>query len=241
MTTEISTLRIKAKRLGTITEVKQFLTDFENAYNSIYAFDFLVDSLSHDNKRRAEQFSERFHLLRKHMEKFASRQDIPYNPYIFESLLEKYLYRADESPSFKVLEFLNKIDIDQIVIPDDRLKISKINIQSPGFWEFSGAARTLGQIRKFIKDIWYGNTHENEMGRLKIIEEQIRILRSVGCSEEQIRPFVIKKVFDPLNKLKDHQNNGQIEGVAEELTDAELKYNEVHNIFEAAKRVEPQG
>lgn len=50
MAIETSTLRIKAERLGTVTAVKELLTDLEAAYNSIYAFDFLVDSIhSSDN------------------------------------------------------------------------------------------------------------------------------------------------------------------------------------------------
>jgi hypothetical protein len=51
-------LKIKAKRLGTVKEVKEFLTDFENAYNSIYFFDFLVNTLSHDQDQRSRLLKE---------------------------------------------------------------------------------------------------------------------------------------------------------------------------------------
>jgi len=52
-------LRIKAHRLGKISDIIDFLNDLEKAYNSIYAFDFLVDTLSNDQERRNGQNKER--------------------------------------------------------------------------------------------------------------------------------------------------------------------------------------
>lgn len=48
MATETSSLKIKAERLGTVSEVTALLQDLELAYNSIYVFDFLVDSLANE-------------------------------------------------------------------------------------------------------------------------------------------------------------------------------------------------
>lgn len=59
MAEEYGTLRIKAERLGTVVDVRSFLTDIESAYNSIYVFYFLVDSLINDRNRQRDFFEER--------------------------------------------------------------------------------------------------------------------------------------------------------------------------------------
>lgn len=64
MATEISSLRIKAEKLGPISEVTSLLFDLETAYNSIYAFDFLIDTLVSHRERNFRQIDERFHRLR---------------------------------------------------------------------------------------------------------------------------------------------------------------------------------
>ncbi len=172
MATETSTLRIKAERLGTVKEVKQLLTDFENAYNSIYAFNFLVDTLSNDQDRRSRELNERFHNWREYWKEFSMRKDFPYHPFMFELFWNRHLHRTDES-TLNLLELQSKINIDKIVLPADKLTISKVNIQSPGFWEFLGSANPLTCIREFIKDLTYRNRQEKELGKLKILQEKI--------------------------------------------------------------------
>lgn len=215
MATEKTTLKIKAEKLGTITEVKQLLTDFESAYNSIYAFNFLVDTLSNDRDRRLRLFDERFHDLRKYWKEFSVRKDYPYDPFMLELFWDRYLHRTDES-SMNLIELQSKIDIDKIVLPSDRLVLSRVNIQSPGFWEFLGAINPLKQIREGIKDFTYRNRQEKEMGELNIIKEKVEILQNLGYSEAEIRQFALPMVIEPLNKIGKHKENGLIDGVDEE-------------------------
>ncbi len=222
-------LRIKAEKLGTVKEVNQFLTDFDFAYNSIYSFDFLVDSLSNDRQRRLQQFDERFHHLRKYWKEYSSRKDFPFDPFLYELFLDRNLYSRDEI-SINLLELQSRLHIEKIVLPSDRLTILKVNIQSPGFWELLGSLNPLQHIREYIndrherqKDKKFRSRQEEELGELSIIEkknniinQKIEILRNLGYSEQEIRQLVVSMVIEPLNKLGSHQDNGLIDGIEDE-------------------------
>jgi len=224
MATEQTILRIKAEKLGTVTEVKNLLTDLENAYNSIYAFDFLVDTIAYDRERNFRRDDERFHRMRKYWKEFSNRKDFPYDPFFFEMFWEDNLYRRQNNLP-NLLELQSKIDIEKIVLPSDRLVISKVNIQSPGFWEFLGGLNPLQQIREYIKDRHerdkdkkYRSRQEEELGDLSIeekknniINQRIDMLKKAGYTDNEIRQLVTAMVIIPLKKLDRYQDNGQIE------------------------------
>jgi len=228
MTTETTTLRIKAEKLGTVTEVKNLLADLENAYNSIYAFDFLVDSIIYDRERNFRQLDERFHRMRRYWKEFSNRKEFPYDPFFFEFFLEDN-FNKQQNGLPNLLELQSKIDIESIILPSDRLVISKVNIQSPGFWEFLGGLNPLQQIREYIKDRHerkkdkdYRSRQEEELAELSIeekrnniINQRIDMLKKVGYSEIEIRQLVTAMVITPLKRLDKHQDNGQIEGTEE--------------------------
>ncbi len=230
METELTSLRIKAERLGTIPEVTTFLTDLETAYNSIYAFNFLVDTLEQDRHRRLRQFAEHFHRYRKYWKEFSDRKDFPFDPFMYEMFFEEYALSRAKGFSPNLLELQSKIDIEKVVLPSDRLVISKVNIQSPGFWEVLGSLNPLQQIREYLKDRHerqkdkeFRNKQEKEKGELdleeqrnKIISQRIDILKSLGHSETEIRQLVMVMVTQPLNRLGRHQDNNQIEGPDEQ-------------------------
>jgi len=144
MATENSTIRIKAERLGTVKEVTKLLKDFDKAYNSIYAFNFLVN----DNERKRRILDDKFHDLRKYWKEFYRQKDFPYDPIFFEIFWNKHLRSFDEQ-RVNLLELRSKIDIEKIMLSSDTLIINKVNIQSPGFWEFLGALYPLQQIREY--------------------------------------------------------------------------------------------
>ena len=230
MATEISSLRIKAEKLGTISEVTSLLFDLEAAYNSIYAFDFLVDTLASDRQRNVRQIDERFQRLGRYWKDFSSRKDFPFDPYLYELFFEDYALGRPNSTLPNLLELQSKIDIDKIILPNDRLIISKVNIQSPGFWEVLGSLNPLQQIREYIKDRHerkkdnkYKSRQEEELAELeiterrgRIINQRIETLRGLGYSDSEIRQLVTAMVIQPLNRLGGHQDNGQIEGPDEQ-------------------------
>lgn len=230
MATEIATLRIKAERLGTVSEIISLLTDLEAAYNNLYAFNFLVDTLSHDRERKTKQADERFHRLRRYWKDLSFRKDFPFDPFMYEIFFDEYAFARPNDVLPNLLEFQSRIDIGKIVLPADRLVISKVNIQSPGFWEVLGSLNPIQQIREYLKD-WherkkddrYRSRQEEEIGELeiqerkgRIISQSIETLRNLGYNDAEIRQLVTAMVIQPLNRLGIHQDNGKIEGPDEE-------------------------
>ena len=149
---------------------------------------------------------------------------------MYEMFFEEYAFSRPKETLPNLLELQSKIDIDKIILPSDRLFISKVNIQSPGFWEVLGSLNPLQQIREYIKDRHerkkddkYRSRQEEEIGELeieerknRIINQRIETLRGLGYSNTDIRQLVMAMVIEPLNKLGRHQDNGQIEGPDEE-------------------------
>lgn len=225
MATENSTIRIKAERLGTVKEVRRLLKDFDNAYNSIYAFNFLVDSLLNDSERNGKLLDDKFHDLRKYWKEFYRQKDFPYEPFFFDIFWDKHLRRFN-GERVNLLELQSKLEIKKIVLPSDSLIINKVNIQSPGFWEFLGSLNPLQQIREYLndrhercKDKKYRSRQEEDLGDLSIMEKQnniinqrIEILKGLGYSETEIRQLVSSMIIEPLNKLGQQQDKGLIEG-----------------------------
>ena len=121
MTSEKSTLRIKAEKLGTVAEVTSLLTDLEFAYNSIYAFDFLVETLTQERERNIRQVDERFYMLRKFWREFSDNKEKTFEPYIFEMFFEDYIFNRTNNISQSLLELQSKIVIDKVVLTKDRL------------------------------------------------------------------------------------------------------------------------
>jgi hypothetical protein len=228
MTTQKTTLRIKAHRLGKISDIIDLLNDLEKAYNSIYAFDFLVNTLSNDQERRNGQNKERINLIRKLSREF-NRKEFLFDPYFHELFVETLLFNRSNDNLPNLIEIQRKIEIEKIVLPHDSLYISKVNIQSPGFWEILGSLNPLLQIKEGLKDYHerkkdknYRSRQEEALGELAIIEKKesllntrIDTLKKLGYSDAEIKHVVYSMVIEPLNILGKHQDNGQIEGLEE--------------------------
>lgn len=230
MTTKTSTLKIKAERLGTVSEVTSFLQDLESAYNSLYTFDFLVATLANDRERNNRQVDDNLQRLSKYWGEYSNKKDLSIEPFFYALLSEEYGFRRTENLLPNLIDLQNKVNFENIVLPSERLIISKVNIQSPGFWEVMGSLNPLQQIREYLKDRHerkkdnnYKSRQEEELAELEIIERRDRIvnqrietLKGIGYSDIEIRPMVTAMVTQPLNRLGRHQDNGQIEGADEQ-------------------------
>lgn len=138
MAEEYGTLRIRAERLGKVREVTDFLADLESAYNNIYVFDFLVSSLNNDRNCQRDLFEEKLSIT----SKYWTRKDFPFDTIFFEVFLREYRY-GFHSTLPNLADFQNKVNFERLVIPEDNLVLSKVNIQSPGLWEFLGGLNPL--------------------------------------------------------------------------------------------------
>ena len=57
-------IKIGASKLGNINNIVAFLTDLENTYNSLYAFEVLVDTLASTRQRQAKNNARGFEIFR---------------------------------------------------------------------------------------------------------------------------------------------------------------------------------
>lgn len=141
----------------------------------------------------------------------------------------------------RVINSINLLPIDQLMeidITEEGLILSRICIQSPGFWEFIGSLNPLEQIRKYVNDCYERQKEKEYRGldkerkELEIIKlqnsifwEKIKLLKSIGYSEQEIRVLLEKLIILPLEKLITHQNSGLI---------MKAKINDDRNTNEAA-------
>jgi hypothetical protein len=124
----------------------------------------------------------------------------------------------------------------EAVLPEHRLVVTRVHIESPGFWEFLGSLNPLQQIREYLNDrhrrrqdrdfrelaerdrlvleneiiqrqVW---EHENS-----VLRERISIMKELGYSDEEIRQLVWASIGKPLVQLGTHQDSRLIEGVGD--------------------------
>lgn len=119
------------------------------------------------------------------------------------------------------------------VLPENRLMITRVRIESPGFWEVFASLNPLQQIREYLndrhrrrqdKEFREAAEHqklllENELIQRQVWEkenavlgERIRLLREVGVPENDIRQLVWAQVGMPLVRLGRHQDSRLIDG-----------------------------
>ena len=224
MPLETTTFKLKAERLGTISEITSFLNDLESAYNSIYAFDFIVLSLPAQIERSLHTLLQKERLTQEFL-KTTRFEKLNYDFRQLYDLMEVFYFDGRRlSPPLSDL-YVN-LEPNSLVPPAERLVLSKVNIQSPGFWEFFGSLNPLNQLREYLKDRHerrkdrdWREAQEKRKGDLDIMEKEntflnahIKTLKELGYSDIEIRQMLNKLVLQPLQTLDKYQDNGQIEG-----------------------------
>ncbi len=200
---QLGSLRIFARRAGTVNELIGLLQSVEEAYNKIFLFYSFIDFFTN---------RERFFML----------------PHFWRKWIE---FR------FPVLFWMPYLGLPQFeypeaMLPEYKLEVRRIQIESPGFWEFLGAPNPLQQIREYLNDRHKRRQDreyreqaererlqlENELIRRQILEkensvfrERINLLKEIGFSDEEIRRLMWVYVSQPLIALGKHQDTGLIE------------------------------
>ena len=217
-------LKIKAENLGNIENIIEFLTDLEFAYNSLYTFDFMIASFEAQWQRDAITVRERLSYLRELRKEF----DKGYPDFLLFEFFENYWLSGRTRNG--VSEFQQQLKSKNVILPGDRLKISKINIQSPGSWEILGISKIIKQIREYIKDRHerqkdrnFRTNQEDVRGNIELyqkkeewVQQRIETLRKLNYTESEIRQMIAVFVDQPLEQLGRHQDTGLIGGPDDE-------------------------
>jgi hypothetical protein len=204
-------LKINSLRGGTINEITEFLSDLDVAYTALYSLTLSEFSIS--PQFLEDYYSDRFRLPRS----------------------RRFSRAFDFTPMLTVTRVALKPDE---IRPKYRLELSRVLINSPGFWEFMGAANPLEFIRKFLndcherkKDKEYRNLSEktrlnleNDIleqelvaKKLENIKRQLDIYREfepIDFDENEMHKRIAQEVWGqvgvPLAKLSRHQDAGLI-------------------------------
>lgn len=119
------------------------------------------------------------------------------------------------------------------MLPEHRLVIKSVRIESPGFWEVLASLNPLLQIREYLNDRHRRRQDkefreaaereklilENELIQRQVWEkensvlsERIRLLKEMGFTDSEIRELVWAKVGQPLAQLGRHRDSKLIGG-----------------------------
>jgi hypothetical protein len=115
---------------------------------------------------------------------------------------------------------------DSFVFGDELLLVTRVELGSPGFWEFAGALNPLEVTRKYLQDRHVRKQDrqyrqreeerrlglENDLREIDVIRERLNIAREYGVPEEALAPLLEKLVGQPLSTLGALQDRGVIDG-----------------------------
>lgn len=141
----------------------------------------------------------------------------------------KYFFRFYEDFGVNPFNSLN----EQMTPPEDLLIVSRVSINSPGFWGVLGAINPLKQLREYLnerherqKDRKWRNAGQKEKqvmenqileqkfikGDNEIIQQQLELLKQAGVHPDEIKKFVWNRIGEQMSGLGKHQDNGLIGG-----------------------------
>jgi hypothetical protein len=141
---------------------------------------------------------------------FLHQMNILYNRLF---VLDKYSVQVSEKISYYMKNSLGKVPESK------RLIISTVTIRSPAKITLEGSGEIISEIREASKDFLYRNKiekermsrqleHETRMNEieqkaaeLKLVSEQINILKKMGYTDEDIRNQFLKNITQPLEKI----------------------------------------
>lgn len=174
----------------------EFLADLTTAYNSILAFDTVTEHWAGDD-------------------------------YYYRGMVEEVLFRRTRSP--RGLRTLmppppTPMQVREMVPFEQTLVLARVELASPGVWEFLGSLNPLEVTRKYLcdkhereKDRRYRNDAEqrrleleNAMLENKALSERIELLRSAGATDADLAPLINTLLREPLERLELHQSRGVI-------------------------------
>lgn len=179
-----------------VSLVTDFLRDASLGYESLVAFDKITEP------RRIQDLIDPFFIS-------------------VRGLRRRYSVTANLLPLPR-----DQREATALVFPSERLLLSRVRINSPGFWTFLGNLNPLEVLRQYIndrherrKDKDYRERAEERRLALenlslenRVIRERIGLLREMGFGDSEIAPLLNQLVYQPLSKLNRYQDVNSIKG-----------------------------
>ena len=196
-------VRIYGNKLGTSRDIILLLKAIEKNYITILAHENLIELFN------------------------ASNEAIDGKTY-YNLNGERYSFLRENHD--RLMQHYEKYEISDMISPDDYPIITKINFNSPGWWEVIGKWNIFEQLRKYLKerherkkDIafeWEVEKQKsqveiesiqlsNDLLKLEITQNMIKQLKTIGLTDIEIRHFV-QKCYGNLYLLNPHIDEGRI-------------------------------
>ena len=209
-------LIIHTERLGTVRQITDLLFDIENLYDNVYLYHLLTDR-EYKNHFFDRYDNKQVHRLRDYLN---FRYEIT-QKYLIEEFLQVH---PIEHYIQKNANIFNRPTFRDLVPETDRLYLNKVNIQSPGFWEFLGALNPLSfildltkliiEVRKERRNRPYEEQRqilELAQMKFKTLKEGSEWLKSIGLTDDQIQTAMKNHILNPSLNLMKHLDSGLIE------------------------------
>lgn len=197
---EMARLRVHGHGEIEVDIIISYLSDFKCAYDSLFVLEHTLENVDRFARRVPFEFYQ-----------LGLSADWPIGSRRYIRSLR------DWPPSSEQLALL--------VPTSERLALAKVELSSPGFWEFLGSLNPLEVLRKYLndrhergKDKRYRESAEERRLRLEnlmlentVISERIKIAKEIGATDRDLAPLVNALARDPLLALDQYQNRGVIE------------------------------
>ena len=120
---------------------------------------------------------------------------------------------------------------ESFVFGDELLIVTRVELGSPGFWEFLGALNPLEVIRQYLNDRHrrkqdreYRDREEarmlgleNDLREIDVVRQRIDAAREYGVPDEALTPLLKRLLGEPLEELGNLQDRGVIDGSRSEI------------------------
>ncbi len=132
-----------------------------------------------------------------------------------------YSWPTDKARSIRTIKIPSNV-----IMPEERLVLHRVRVESPGFWDFLGKLNPLEVLRQYLsdrherrKDKAYREGFEAERMRLdnerlktQVVNEQADLLREHGVPEDRIREALVRHLIGPLKEIDRFQDSHLIAG-----------------------------
>ena len=157
------------------------------------------------------------HMWRDYMRMWRKERILtPYPPpFPFPIPFAQQLYEQGPS-AFEIFS-----EIDSFAGSEDRLRVRRIHIASPGSFNLSGSGEIIREIRELIKDLWFRNRQEKAKGELDIIDKYLTMRRE--NSDLNLPPpgstnrKLVKNVKECIHSLQSLEKEGKLLSVPEHI------------------------